>query len=79
MSAVTLRAYRPGDSDVVRRWIDDPAITGGSPTAAPLHDDDAEGVLRRSFDGEGDLGDLVMRAMTRDEWEEARKVWNSTG
>jgi hypothetical protein len=31
------------------------------------------------FDGEGDLGDLVMYAMTRDDREEARKAWNSTG
>jgi RimJ/RimL family protein N-acetyltransferase len=177
---VTLRRYRPEDYEIVRRWIDDPVITGGFPTAAPLHADDdvraivrderprnherfavvvddrivgeaqvrhsppvfppgvfglgiaifdpadrgngygreaqrtltdqlfieraarrvqaetapnnvaerrvleaigftAEGVLRRYFDGEGDLGDLVMYAMTRDEWEEARKAWNSTG
>jgi RimJ/RimL family protein N-acetyltransferase len=177
---VTLRPYRPADYGIVRRWIDDPVITGGFPTAAPLHGDDevqaivhdqrrpnhdrfaivvdgrvvgeaqvrhsppvfplrvfglgitifdpadrghgygreaqrvltdelfrergarrvqaetdpqnvaerrvleaigftAEGVLRRYFDGEGDLGDLVMYAMTRDEWEEASTVWNSTG
>lgn len=177
---VTLRPYRPEDYDVVRRWIDDPVITGGFPTAAPLHDDaevraivrderrpnherlavvvddrvvgeaqvrhsppvfpmgvfglgiaifdpadrgngygreaqraltdrlfrdrharrvqaetdpmnvaerraleaigfTAEGVLRRYFEGEGDLGDLVMYAMTRDDWEEASGRWNSTG
>jgi RimJ/RimL family protein N-acetyltransferase len=177
---VALRAYRPTDYDVVRRWIDDPVITGGYPTAAPLHDDDqvraivrdeprpnhdrfavvvdgrvvgeaqvrhsppvfpprvfglgiaifdpadrgrgygreaqraltdrlfrerearrvqaetdpqnaaerralesigftAEGVLRRYFEGEADLGDLVMYAMTRDDREEASKAWNSTG
>jgi RimJ/RimL family protein N-acetyltransferase len=48
----------------------------------PEDDDDrfrAEGMLRRYFDGEGDLGDLVMHAMTRDDWEDARKAWNSTG
>jgi RimJ/RimL family protein N-acetyltransferase len=39
----------------------------------------AEGVLRRYFDGDGDLGDLVMYAMTRDDWEKARAGWNSTG
>jgi len=177
---LTLRPYRPADYDVVRRWIDDPVITGGFPTAAPLHGDDevqaivhdehrpnhdrfavvvdgrvvgeaqvrhsppvfplrvfglgitifdpadrgngfgreaqraltdqlfrerearrvqaetdpqniaerraleaigftAEGVLRRYFEGEGDLGDLVMYAMTRDEWEEVSSGWNSTG
>lgn len=177
---VTLRRYRPEDYEMVRRWIDDPLITGGFPTAAPLHADEevraivhderpanherfavvvddrvvgeaqvrhsppvfptgvfglgiaifdpadrgngygreaqraltdhlfrerqarrvqaetdpkniaerraleaigfsAEGVLRRYFEGEGDLGDLVMYAMTRDEWEEARAGWNSTG
>jgi hypothetical protein len=58
---VTLRPYEPADYDVVRRWIDDPVITGGY------------------FDGEADLGDLVMYAMTRDDWEGARKTWNSTG
>jgi hypothetical protein len=31
------------------------------------------------FDGEGDLGDLVMYAMTRDDWEAGRLGWNSTG
>jgi RimJ/RimL family protein N-acetyltransferase len=177
---VTLRPYRPQDYEVVRRWIDDPVITGGFPTAAPLHDDDevrgivrderrpnherfavvvddrvvgeaqvrhsppvfptgvfglgiaifdpanrgngygreaqraltdrlfrerqarrvqaetdpmnvaerraleaigfrAEGVLRRYFEGEGELGDLVMYAMTRDDWKEASEGWNSTG
>jgi RimJ/RimL family protein N-acetyltransferase len=39
----------------------------------------AEGVLRRYVEGEGDLGDLVMDAMTRDRWEEASTAWNSTG
>lgn len=39
----------------------------------------AEEVPRRFFESEGDLGDLVMYAMTRDEWEKARKGWNSTG
>jgi hypothetical protein len=32
-----------------------------------------------SADGEGPLGDLVLYAMIRDEWGEARKAWNSTG
>lgn len=179
-TALTLRPYRPDDYDVVRRWIDDPAITGGFPTAAPLHDDDEvraivraeptpnhdrfavvvgdrvvgeaqvrhsspvfpdgvfglgiaifdpadrghgfgreaqrqltdrlfreraarrvqaetdpfnvperraleaigflnEGVLRAFFDGEGELGDLVMYAMTRDDWEKESDGWTSTG
>ena len=29
---VTLRPYRPTDYGIVRRWIDDPVITGGFPT-----------------------------------------------
>jgi RimJ/RimL family protein N-acetyltransferase len=178
--AVTLRPYRPDDYDVVRRWIDDPVVDGGFPSAAPLHDDEEvraivhdesrpnldrfavvvddrvvgeaqirhsspvfpdrvfglgiaifdpadrgrgfgreaqrqladllfrdrdarrvqaetdphnvaerraleaigfvnEGVLRRYFDGAGELGDLVMYAMTRDDWEEVSDGWTSTG
>ena len=38
-----------------------------------------EGVLRRYFDGDGELGDLVMYAMTRDDWEEVSDGWTSTG
>ena len=180
MSDVRLRAFRPDDYDVVRRWIDDPVISGGFPTAAPEHDDDEvraivhdeagpnldrfavvvadrvvgeaqvrhssplfpgevfglgiaifdpgdrgrgygreaqrlltdrlfreraarrvqaetdphnvperraleaigfvnEGVLRRYFAGDGELGDLVMYAMTRDDWEDVRDGWTSTG
>ena len=181
MDRVSLRPYRPGDRDVVRRWIDDPVITGGFPTAARAHSDaevlaivrgeerhpnldrlavvvddrvvgeaqvrhsppvfpervfglgiaifdpedrghgygreaqrrltdflfrergarrvqaethpanvaerralDAigfvdEGVLRGYFDGEGDLGDLVMYAMTRDDYERVKDGWTSTG
>jgi RimJ/RimL family protein N-acetyltransferase len=180
VSHVTLRAFRPDDYAVVRRWIDDPVISGGFPTAAPSHDDEDvraivhdeaapnldrfavvvddrvvgeaqvrhseplfpdhvfglgitifdpvdrgkgygraaqriltdrlfrerharrvqaetdphnvperraleaigfvnEGVLRRYFDGEGELGDLVMYAMTREDWEEVSDGWTSTG
>ena len=179
MSDVSLRAFRPEDYDVVRRWIDDPVIGGGFPSAAPLHDDDEvraivhdeprpnidrfavvvgdrvvgeaqvrhsspvfpdqvfglgiaifdpvdrghgfgreaqrlltdrlfreraarrvqaetdphnvperralealgfvnEGVLRRYFEGNGELGDLVMYAMTRADWEEVSEGWIST-
>jgi RimJ/RimL family protein N-acetyltransferase len=113
MSRVAIRPYRPEDYGIVRRWLDDPIVTGGFPSPAPPHSDEevraivrgeerpnlsrlaieaggrvvgevqyrhsppllesigftAEGVLRRYFDGEGALGDLVMYAMTRDEWE----------
>ena len=31
-----------------------------------------EGVPRRYFEAEGDLGDLVMYAMTRDDWERTK-------
>lgn len=40
MTTVSLREYRPDDYGVLRRWIDDPAIHGGFPSAAPRHDDD---------------------------------------
>jgi hypothetical protein len=38
-----------------------------------------EGLLRRYLHGEGGLGDLVMYAMTRDDWERVRDGWISTG
>jgi RimJ/RimL family protein N-acetyltransferase len=180
MTHVSLRAYRPDDYAVLRRWIDDPLVDGGFPSAAPLHDDDEvraivqgepkpnhdrlalvvddrlvgevqvrhsppvfpegvfglgiaifdpadrghgfgreaqrqltdrlfrdraarrvqaetdpmnvperraleaigftlEGVLRAFFDGEGPLGDLAMYAMTRDDWQEGKLGWSSTG
>jgi hypothetical protein len=38
-----------------------------------------EVMLRAYFAGEGDLGDLVMYAMTRDDDERVKDGWTSTG
>jgi hypothetical protein len=38
-----------------------------------------EVILRAYFDGEGDLGDLVRYAMTRDDDERVKDGWTSTG
>jgi RimJ/RimL family protein N-acetyltransferase len=73
---IRLRAYRPTDFDVVRRWIDDPGSRGSLPPELPLSSDED---LRRRVDGThgGPVTRMAIEADGRVVGE--AQYWNARG